>query len=84
MSKVELEFDWEDHQHWMGEGRHISKHHYSDDEIGSVCYLCDEAARKSEIPDNKHHQHPQGCKCHLCVFCRCPEVCKRDDTPKTQ
>ena len=74
--EVTLKIDWPNHRHGFQQVI-VTTDHYNDVEI-NFCGLCDEAAKQSGIPDNKHFEHPKGCKCYWCIYCKCSKLLKRE------
>lgn len=72
------QFNWSDHQHSFAKRTTGGSGCYSENYNIEVCTLCDAAARASDIPDREHFRHPKGCKCFMCVNCRCWQVRERD------
>lgn len=76
MKVITKHLDWSNHQHSFRTIIHTSDHYY--EESVTYCILCNEMAIQSGIPDNRHFEHPKGCKCHWCVYCLCSKLCERE------
>jgi hypothetical protein len=74
--EVTLKLDWPNHQHIFKQSTRTTDH-YCDYEINH-CTLCDMAADDSGIPENRHYEHPKGCKCYWCIYCRCSKLEERE------
>jgi len=78
--EVALKFDWPNHEHFY-QRIILTRDHYGDVEI-IFCRICDQAASQSGIPGNRHFEHPKGCRCYWCAYCRCPKLLERENDPK--
>lgn len=74
--EVAVKLDWPNHQH-VFRTLIVTRDHYYDEEL-IYCIICDKAAKQSNIPHNKHFEHPKGCKCYWCVYCECDNLRKRE------
>lgn len=75
---VTMQFDWASHTHILKYAADRGSDCYSGIVDGEACVLCNEASRQAGLPEKEHFKHPKGCQCYWCVFCKCPEVTKRD------
>lgn len=74
--EVALKLNWPDHLHFFTHVIRTTDHHHHT-EI-NYCRLCNQAAGQSGILTNRHFEHPKGCKCYWCVYCRCPQLLERE------